>query len=212
VSSANTPAALLTRIAVVVYALLGAGSLAALCVRGHARVLAPDPGSPLARVGLAGPGVADLGALDVAVGLLLGLAVAALSQSAGDAPALRTLSRKLRELLRGLTSRQAIVLALASGVGEELLFRGVLFEELLPRVGSTWTLLVTSALFGAAHVGRDRRLLVWTVLSFAIGLLLGLLRLLTGALLAPIALHVAVNGLNLLVESWDQRAVDSRPA
>jgi hypothetical protein len=201
VPAARSPAALLTRVGVIFYAVLAAGSLAALFWRGHERVLLPDPGSPLARAGLAGDA-----ALDLAVGLLAGLSIAAASQAAAGARALEALAEKLRELLLGLTPRQAIVLAVASGAGEELLFRGVMFEELLPRLGSGLTLAATSILFGAAHVGRDRRLLVWTALSLAIGLLLGLLRLLSGSLLAPISLHVSVNALNLLVEVYDQRA------
>lgn len=193
-----TPAAQLTRLAAIFYGLLAAASLAALLLRGHAHVLRADPQAPLARFGLAG----DL-ALDAAIGLLLGLAIAAAGQAAGDLRALRALSERLRELLRGLTPAQALLLALFSGAGEELLFRGAMFEELLPRLGPAWTLVATSLLFAAAHVGRDRRLLVWTALSLAIGFLLGGLRLLTGSLVAPITLHVTVNGLNLLLESWE---------
>ena len=207
-----TPSARLTRVALICYGIIAVASAAALVLRGHERVFAPDPSAPLARFGLAGEYSVDL-----AVGLLLGLAIAALSQTSAPSQAMRFLSDRIRELLHGLTVPQAVLLALASAVGEELLFRGVAFEELLPRIGPNLTLVTTSLAFGAAHVGRDRRFLVWTGLSLAIGFLLGALRLATGSLLAPIALHATVNGLNLVVESWDQRsgsatAADTKPA
>ena len=189
-------AAQLTRIALLFYGVIGAGSLAALLLRGHAGAFGSPARAPL----------------DAAIGLLLGLGIAAASQAVGESRALQPLADRLRELLRGLTVRQAVTLAVCSGIGEELLFRGVMFEELEPRLGTSATLLATSILFGLAHSRRERKLWIWAVLSFVIGLLLGILRIFTGGLIAPIALHVAVNGLNLLVETWDQRAVDSGPA
>ena len=185
----RTPSAQITRVAIWFYGVLGLGSLAALLWRGHFEAFGRLERAPL----------------DAAIGLLLGLAIAASSQAVGEASALRPLADRLRELLRGLTARQAVVLALCSGVAEELLFRGVMFEELAPRFGATTTLLVTSALFGLAHASRERRLWIWAAISFGIGLLLGFLKLRTGSLIGPIALHVTVNGLNLLVETWDQR-------
>jgi membrane protease YdiL (CAAX protease family) len=197
----------LTLVSLLFYGALAAGSVVALFWRGHAEALAPDPGSRLAQLGLAEPGLTDLVALELALGLLLGVGIAGASQAFGEGTeALRFLSERLRELLRGLTPGQALLLAVSSGVGEELLFRGVLFEELLPRIGASGTLAATSLAFGFAHAGWDRRFLAWTALSFAIGALLGALRLFTGGLVAPIALHVSINALNLLVEAWDQRA------
>jgi len=194
----DSPSARITRVALWFYGVIGAGSLAALLLRGHASAF----------------GRLDRLPLDAAIGLLLGLAIAASSQAVGESRALRPLAERLREMLRGLTTRQALVLAVCSGVAEELLFRGVMLEELAPRFGTTVALLLTSLLFGLAHASRERRLWIWAGLSFAIGLLLGILRLRTGGLAAPIALHVAVNGLNLLVECWDQRlpAAGARPS
>jgi membrane protease YdiL (CAAX protease family) len=204
---AGSPAALLTKTALVFYAVIAAASAGALAWRGHAGVLRPDPAAPAARFGLAG----DV-ALDLAVGILLGLAIAAASEAPARTAAMRFLSERLRELLLGLKPGQALLLALSSGIGEELLFRGIMFSELEPRIGTGWTLAATTRLFAAAHTGRDRRFLVWTAISLLVGLLLGGLRIATGSLLAPIALHVTVNAVNLVVESWDQRLpVDSRP-
>ena len=203
---AGSPASLLTRTALVFYSVVAAASAAALAWRGHARVLLPDPASTAARFGLAGEV-----ALDLAIGILLGLAIAAASETPARSAAMRFLSERLREVLLGLRPGQALLLALSSGIGEELLFRGIMFSELEPRLGTGWTLAATSLLFAAAHTGRDRRFLVWTALSLVVGLLLGALRIATGSLLAPIALHVTVNAVNLVVESWDQR-LPSDPA
>ncbi len=99
------------------------------------------------------------------------------------------LARALSEAVGPLTTRAAIALALASGIAEELLFRGAL----QPRVG--W--LAASLLFGLLHFIPRRVLLPWTVFAILAGALFGALFLWTGNLLAPIVAHVLVNGVNL---------------
>ena len=63
---------------------------------------------------------------------------------------------------------------------------------------------VVALLFGLAHLGPDPKFLGWAGFATAMGLVLGALFLTTGSLLPPIACHVAVNGLNLLHETWEQ--------
>ncbi len=96
--------------------------------------------------------------------------------------------------------RQAWLLALASGIGEEALFRGAL----QPVVGLWWT----SLLFAAAHFVPRRELLLWSVFSLLAGLLLGGLYEATGNLLAPTIAHVVINGVNLnrLVRDYGARS------
>ena len=91
--------------------------------------------------------------------------------------------------LGSLSVPNALLLALASGLGEELFFRGAL----QPRVG--W--LVSSLLFGAVHFVPRRDMLPWTGFALAMGGVLGGLFAWTGNLVAPIVAHVVVNGLNL---------------
>lgn len=58
--------------------------------------------------------------------------------------------------------------------------------------------LVGSALlFSLLHIGPGSRFVPWTLSALVMGLALGGLLLLTGDLLAPIAVHFTVNLLNL---------------
>ncbi len=101
----------------------------------------------------------------------------------------RTLHRDFRELLGPLTSRDIIIIAAASSVGEELLFRGAL----LPWIG-VWPQAV---LFAVLHVGPGRRFLPWTVSALVVGVALGYVAELTHNLGAPIVAHFTINLLNL---------------
>ncbi len=107
-------------------------------------------------------------------------------------PALRSLSDELApHLVDGARRRDLVLVSVMSGVGEEALFRGAL----QPEIG----LVASSLLFGALHVGPDRRYLVWTLWAVAAGFLFGLLYLWTGGLLAPVTAHVLHNGVTLLL-------------
>ena len=98
------------------------------------------------------------------------------------------LQRQVEEVFRPMTVSRAVQLALASGIAEELLFRGVL----LPLIGFWFS----SAVFGLLHRGPG--LGGWTLFAALAGLLLGGLFLLTGGLLAPAAAHVLINGIQLV--------------
>ena len=90
------------------------------------------------------------------------------------------------------------VIALGAGFSEELLFRGFLMDYLgqnFPRL-DTWSLvLVSSAIFGFAHLYQGWR---GTILTGVLGCAFGALYTLTGSLLAPAAIHAAVD-LRLLI-------------
>jgi membrane protease YdiL (CAAX protease family) len=88
-----------------------------------------------------------------------------------------------------------VLLALASGIGEEVLFRGWLQAE----VG----LVAASLLFGAAHVwGRE----TWPYGLYAAGMggVLGGLLMVTGSLWAPVLAHALNNLLGFLAlrDGW----------
>jgi membrane protease YdiL (CAAX protease family) len=101
----------------------------------------------------------------------------------------RSLHREFRHLLNPMTDFEIVVLAVASSVGEEMLFRGAL----LPSIG----LLGSSAVFALLHIGPKARHLPWTVSSFAAGLLFGGIFMWTGDLTGPVVAHFMVNFLNL---------------
>ncbi|GAA4715916.1 CPBP family intramembrane metalloprotease [Sphingomonas lutea] len=79
-------------------------------------------------------------------------------------------------------------------VMEEMFFRGILFRWVEEFTGSWAALVLTSALFGLAHIGNDNA--TWFS-SFAIaveaGVLLGGAYMLTRSLWMPIGLHAAWN-------------------
>jgi membrane protease YdiL (CAAX protease family) len=85
-------------------------------------------------------------------------------------------------------------MALVPGVMEEMLFRGILFRWIEEFAGSWAALLVTSALFGLAHITNPNAT-VFSSFAIAVeaGLLLGALYMLTRNLWAPIGLHAAWN-------------------
>ncbi len=73
---------------------------------------------------------------------------------------------------------------------EELVFRGVLLDALRERVGPVGAVLVTAGLFGLMH-GEPSIVVATTLL----GGVLGVLRLRSGSIWPPVALHAANNGL-----------------
>jgi membrane protease YdiL (CAAX protease family) len=101
----------------------------------------------------------------------------------------RELAVELARLLGALRIWQIALLALASGLGEELFFRGAL----QPRVG----LVPASLLFGLAHLLPSWPLALWSLFAAVAGLVFGLLFDGTGNLLAPVIAHVLVNAINL---------------
>jgi membrane protease YdiL (CAAX protease family) len=124
------------------------------------------------------------------IGLALGLLVVAMSRLATQRYGwAKNLHRSFRELLGELSGREILILALASSIGEELLFRGALQPA--------WGLWVQAAVFALLHIGPSRQFLPWTIWAFAMGVAFGLLFSWTGNLGAPIVAHFAINFLNL---------------
>lgn len=99
------------------------------------------------------------------------------------------LARAMAEPLRGLRLPDALLLASASGLAEEMFFRGAL----QPRVG----LMAASVLFGALHFAPRRELLPWTGFAVVMGFVLGGLFIWSGSLLAPVIAHTVINAVNL---------------
>jgi membrane protease YdiL (CAAX protease family) len=126
----------------------------------------------------------------LAAGLGVGLVAVAVSElltrftSLGDA-----LADLLGESLVGIGLADAVLLALASGLAEEMFFRGAL----QPAVGLVWASLI----FGACHFLPRREMALWSLYAAVMGFVFGLLFEQTGRLVAPVVAHVAVNAINL---------------
>ena len=88
-----------------------------------------------------------------------------------------------------------VAMAMLVGLGEELAFRGVLVVGLRERFGEGWVWFISSALFGLAHAGNalSGQDLITTafqvVVTFMLGTVLYVARMITGTLLVPIVLH-----------------------
>lgn len=131
--------------------------------------------------------------LSPAIGLAVGLLVVLLSRLAVTRFAwARMLHRDFRGLLGPLSLKEIAILAAASSVGEELLFRGAL---------QPWIGLWPSAIvFAMLHVGpgqRFVRFLPWTISALAMGVVFGYLFVWTGNLGGAIVAHFTINYLNL---------------
>lgn len=99
------------------------------------------------------------------------------------------LEREFANILGKLQPHEMLLLALFSGVGEEVFFRGAM----QPALG----LLPTSLLFGALHLGPTKKFLPWTFFAFLAGLLFGWYYEVNGTLAAPITCHTLVNLVNI---------------
>jgi hypothetical protein len=124
------------------------------------------------------------------VGLVVGLAVVFFTRlSVHRFDWARHLHRVFRGLLHGSTARDVFILAGASAVGEEILFRGAL----QPWIG----LWPTAIIFSLLHIGPGLRFLAWTALALAMGLVFGLMARWLGDLSGSIVAHFVINLLNI---------------
>jgi|MDTC01.2.fsa_nt_gb membrane protease YdiL (CAAX protease family) len=126
----------------------------------------------------------------LALGIFGGLALIALSRLCEHYfESVASLTRGFGDMLGSFSVRDSLVVALVSGIGEEVFFRGFLQGW----IGIWWT----SGLFALLHIGPDRRFVSWPILAFVASVVLGALLDHTGSVLAPIVAHALVNFVNL---------------
>ncbi len=117
----------------------------------------------------------DLATLNWAVIATLPLVGLMLTLTQSDWRWVRILNEPIETYVRpmfGQLPRGSLILvALAAGTGEELLFRGVIQEGLTQWQGATLGLLLSSVLFGLAHALNR----YYVLATFFVGLYLGLL-------------------------------------
>ena len=99
----------------------------------------------------------------------------------------------LKPAFAGIGVREVVAVSIAAGVGEELLFRGVL----QPEIG----LIPASLVFGALHTG-GRGTLAFGCWVALMGAGLGWLAAATGGLLAPIVAHALYDAAALVYIRW----------
>lgn len=104
----------------------------------------------------------------------------------------RLVERTVRSWLRGSSHVTLVLLSLAAGLGEEVLFRGLIQQLPSHWLGSSVLslstgLLLASVLFGLAHAAT----VLYAVLATGIGLYLGVWVLWTGNLWPAVVAHAA---------------------
>ena len=97
--------------------------------------------------------------------------------------------RRIAPLFAGCSIVQLVLISVCAGVGEEMLFRGLIqagLDEWISGPAGPWIALgVASLLFGLAHMVS----VTYAVVAALIGAYLGILLIVTDNLLAPIVAH-----------------------
>jgi membrane protease YdiL (CAAX protease family) len=182
----------------VVSAYATAGALAA----GIAIGLGRDPLTTSSWVGLeAGAAVG----WSVAMGLVLsGATVLATRAIVRKASWARALHEALRPSVRGADGVTLACMALSSGIGEELFFRGLL----VPLVG----VIASSVAFGLLHQVRGPARWAWAAWASGMGALFAIVFCVTGSLVGSIVAHVTINAANLrFLRDVDPTPLPPRP-
>ena len=109
----------------------------------------------------------------------------------------------LKMLLGRCTVAELAVVSLFAGIGEEILFRGLMQDGLAVWIGSPWGiwigLAIASILFGAVHAVTP----TYAILAAIAGAYLGLLLIYTDNLLVPILAHAIYDfGALFYVLKW----------
>lgn len=140
---------------------------------------------------------AGLGAF-VAFNLLLSAALSVLAESVGlDLPPVQ---QQLQEAARDPASAPYVVVGvvLFAPLGEEMLFRGVLFQALRQRLGLWPGAGISGLVFGLAHgIGESGPIPVAVIVTTLLGVLLALLFHRRGTLVAPVLTHAAFNAVTI---------------
>jgi CAAX protease family protein len=152
-----------------------------------------------------GPPLPSAGA-GMLVAILLAVLYGWLLRSGPDVAPIQAMRRLYHDLFRpvfgNLDLPAIILISTVAGVGEEILFRGILQQE--------FGLVVASLVFGAVHMG-GRGMAVLGAWAGATGFALGGLALATGGLIAPIAAHALYDALALAYIRWGPPPPAGRP-
>ncbi|MBR58608.1 MAG: hypothetical protein CMH54_11370 [Myxococcales bacterium] len=126
----------------------------------------------------------------LAEGIGFGLAVVGVTSVLLRASeALRRVAADIRQIIGRPGIVSIALIAAASSVGEEMLFRGAM--------QSAWGFAPTVVVFGFVHGLPGTRYWAWGVFAFVVGIGLGLMTLHTGSILAATLAHFTINYINL---------------
>ncbi|MEX1363265.1 MAG: CPBP family intramembrane glutamic endopeptidase [Nannocystaceae bacterium] len=124
------------------------------------------------------------------VGVVVGLVTVQVFRSLqGRMAWLGELHREFSSIFGRPSDGELFLLAAASALGEEVLFRGAMLDA--------WGLGISSLVFALLHIPPRRSLWPWTVSALGLGAVFGLMTLATGNLGAAVAAHFVINLQNL---------------
>lgn len=130
----------------------------------------------------------DIG-FDLVLGAGMALVLVLLWAAARLLPAAREIEREMARQLGGIDASAAVVLALISGVAEEVFFRGAL--------QTAWGPLAATILFAAVHWGPSRAFRLWTAFAALAGATFAIAVEWRGTLLSAIVAHALTNLVGL---------------
>ncbi|MEZ4754854.1 MAG: type II CAAX endopeptidase family protein [Bdellovibrionota bacterium] len=100
----------------------------------------------------------------------------------------------IKPLCKNLSIQGSLIVAITSGLGEELFFRGALNTEIINQLGTLTGLLIGSFLFAYLHfIKVSFDLIPILILYTFVGLIFSLIYYLSGNLLIPILTHCFYN-------------------
>lgn len=134
--------------------------------------------------------------------LLLGLAWILTTRWSPARRLVVMVEEQLGPLLGGCSAAELALLAMIAGIGEEILFRGVVQTGLARVLPEAWALLATGAAFGLVHFASR----AYAVVAGVMGVYLGALFLVQGSLLAPIVAHACYDFVALVYVARRGRA------
>ncbi len=123
-------------------------------------------------------------AVGVAVGLLISGTIRLLARYV---QAFARLEAQLTEVVGDLSESEIVVIAMASAIGEEMLFRGAMQDQ--------FNLYVSALVFGLLHTGPG--LWLWTCVAALLGLLFGAMVHFEFGLLSVTVAHALINFTSL---------------
>jgi uncharacterized protein len=100
---------------------------------------------------------------------------------------------------------QLAMISIVAGIGEELLFRGVVQPLLIDWLGMITGLVAASVIFGLMHAITP----TYALLATAVGAYLGWLTLFTGGVIAPMVAHALYDFVALIFLTRPQRTATS---
>lgn len=139
-------------------------------------------------------------------GLLAGLAMAGTAAFLSvTVPAVRELETEFAQISADQRGHEILILAVLSGVAEELFFRGAMQPILMLKAASVLGeahripvgVGLTSVVFALFHIPWSQKMVTWPLMALAAGIVMGMLMVVTGSLVAPMAAHMVVNAIGL---------------